>query len=328
VNKKILRRIARYLDDKNRTQQDLPTKKDSNFDKELEQIKSIWHHNYKSIDPTPVDQMWHTFKHKVRQNEATRARRSRKPYYRPAFALRFAIVTLLFVLPVIYFVSKNVQDTRKVTFTDIQVPMGQRKTLRLNDGTKVILDAGSYLSYPEKFTNDRTVHLKGEAYFQVTHDQQKPFKVIANHALVKVLGTKFNVRAWQDNPTVSVAVIEGKVSLGCSEKNVEQSILTKGYYSSLSKNGSPEEPIRVNVQQYLGWMHNEIHFHNATVKEVLSQLKRWYDFNIQIDDHAMLEERVNVHLLRTNVDDVLDIIAEITNTRVERNSNIIKITSK
>lgn len=328
MSKKILRRIARYLDDKKRTQQDLPTKKDLKFDKELEQIKSIWHHNYKSIDPTPVDQMWHAFKHKVRQEEATRPSRSRKPSYCPAIALRFAIVTLLIVLPVIYFVSNNVQDTGKISFTDIQVPMGQRKTLRLNDGTKVILDAGSYLSYPEKFTEDRTVHLTGEAFFQVKHDQQKPFKVVANHALVKVLGTKFNVRAWQDNPTVSVAVIEGKVSLGRSEKNVEQSILTKGYYSSLSKNGSPEEPIRVNVQQYLGWMHNEIHFHDATVKEVLSQLKRWYDFNIQIDDHAMLEERVNVHLLRTNVDDVLDIIAEITDTRVERNSNIIKITSK
>ena len=335
MNKKFLQQLIRYLGNKDSNDQESALKSgrkvDPELEKEMKQMESIWNHHYKSIEPTPLNQMWEDFKEKVRHEEATRRKSQPRVKFQRIFSysLKFAMVALiLMIIPVSLHIYKNLGGNENVVYSEINVSLGQRETVQLADGTKIILDAGSYLRYPEKFGNERVVYLKGEAYFEVAHDKSKPFKVYANHALVQVLGTKFNVRAWEENPTVSVAVVEGKVSLSRVEKDKAKAILTKGYYSSLDQTGTPERPTQVDVEQYLGWMHNEIHFREATVQEVLSQLKRWYDFDIRIEDSSILNERVSVHLLRTNVDDVLGIIAVITNTQIKRDSNIIQITSR
>ena len=180
----------------------------------------------------------------------------------------------------------------------------------LSDGTRITLDAGSKLKCPDIFKDTRDVYLTGEAYFEVAHDQNRPFRVHANHALVQVLGTKFNVRAWNENPAVSVAVVEGKVSLGhVGKTKSNQAIIPKGYYSLLPDQGLPSTPTQVDIKQYLGWMHNEIRFRDVTVRETLAQLERWYNLEFVVNDESILKQRITVHIQQTNIDDLLELIS-------------------
>lgn len=90
-------------------------------------------------------------------------------------------------------------------------PMGMRSSVVLSDGTKVILNAGTTLSYPTAFVSgQREVKVNGEAFFEVSHDKEHPFIVSAENVKVKVLGTKFNVKAYDDDDNIEVTLAEGK----------------------------------------------------------------------------------------------------------------------
>ena len=102
-------------------------------------------------------------------------------------------------------------------------PMGMRSSVVLSDGTKVILNAGTTLSYPTAFVSgQREVKVNGEAFFEVSHDKEHPFIVSAENVKVKVLGTKFNVKAYDDDDNIEVTLAEGKVGVGLDTKNLIQ----------------------------------------------------------------------------------------------------------
>jgi transmembrane sensor len=144
-----------------------------------------------------------------------------------------------------------------------------------------------------------------------------------------VLGTKFNIRAWQENSNVAVTVTEGSVNL-ChrADKHQRGVVIPKGYFSSLQEKGDPSTPIPVPIEAQLGWMHNEIHFKDASVGEVLAQLNRWYDFTYELADPSLLKKRMTVHIRMTNIDDVLELISIVTNSKISKTGKVIKIVSK
>lgn len=209
------------------------------------------------------------------------------------------------------------------TFT---VERGSRDTITLSDGTRIVLDAGSNLRYPERFKEGtREIFLNGEGYFEVTSDADRPFIVHANHAVIRVLGTKFNVRAWQPDQRVTVAVAEGRVSLRAEEGDaLEKVVISKGQMSILPENGNPSEPIPVDVEKYLGWMHNEIVFEDAPLHEILFQLERWYDLQFVLADSAIAGEHVTVHIQKKSVDDILELISALSGLNYERQGRTIR----
>lgn len=204
-----------------------------------------------------------------------------------------------------------------ITVNDIQ-------QITLGDGTKVTLDAGSTLSYPKDFhNNSREVSLNGEAFFDVTRDESSPFLVRANKGLVKVLGTKFNIRAWR-NKDVFVSVQEGKVSLKNNNAALLDSVvLTMGKMSRLSLYGTITEPIDVDINKYLSWLNKEIYFTNTQLDEVVDQLERWYKVNIEIDNKDLLQNRVTVYIENKPLEENLDILAALMNLKYRRDGNRI-----
>ncbi|HPN34591.1 MAG TPA: FecR domain-containing protein [bacterium] len=211
----------------------------------------------------------------------------------------------------------------------ITVENGQRTHLNLSDGTHIVLDAGSTLRYPQRFYNLREVFLQGEAYFEVAHNQHKPFCVHANHATIRVLGTRFNVRAWKENPAVAVTVAEGRVALSSSNEAAQKAVvIPKGYFSSLTEEGTPTTPVAVDVESHLRWRYNEIRFKDASVEEVMAQLQRWYDYQFDVDDRSVLKQRMTVHIQMTNIDDVLELISILTDTKITKDGKTIKIRAK
>lgn len=220
-------------------------------------------------------------------------------------------------------------DSQAAQFETRTVANGARDKLILADGTRITLDAGSRLRYPEVFSGDtRDVFLSGEGYFEVASDAEKPFVVHADRAVVKVLGTRFNMRAWQMDKTVTVAVVEGKVSLGSEETVQESVVIANGQASTLPESGPPAEPYPVDIEKHMGWMRNEVFFERAPLGEILYQLERWHNVRFVLEDSSIAAEQLTVHIRGKALDDVLELISVLTGLDYQRTGGSIQLSLK
>lgn len=138
----------------------------------------------------------------------------RKPLLRVFVELsKIAAVVVVMLIAGIYFYTQKMNEINLATNTII-VPVGQRANIQLPDGTNVWLNARTQMTYPAYFTGaKREIELNGEAYFEVSHDAEKPFVVHTKSFEVKVLGTKFNVKAYNDTEDFTTALMEGSVEV-------------------------------------------------------------------------------------------------------------------
>lgn len=241
-------------------------------------------------------------------------------------ALRYAAVFLIIILiPVLYYLNIQQNNINNiVTWNTLAVENGGQSTVALSDGSKLILDAGSRLEYPENFSNEsREIKLEGEAYLEVEHDPQKPFRVHTANALIEVLGTKFNIRSWKESNSVEVAVVDGKVALEISDNPKKQIILEKGFAGSLSSDGDLTNPERVDIDSYLSWMNGKISFDDVLFSEILAQVERWYDIRFSLRDSTFINDRLTVSINKNSLRNVLDVLTALTNTQYKKEGNIV-----
>ena len=182
----------------------------------------------------------------------------------------------------------NITDT---VYNTITTPRGGQYMVMLPDSSKVYLDAASSLRFPTVFTGKtRTVFLTGEGYFEVAHNKNKPFHVVAGGQTVEVLGTHFNINAYDDEQYISTTLLEGsvKVSLG---KSI--AILAPGDQAhTLSGNGlSGIEVYKgINTDAAVAWKNGYFNFENADIQTIMKQYARWYDVKIVFD--GKVDERL------------------------------------
>ena len=246
------------------------------------------------------------------------------PVYRYATTAALAVVLLLLITRLGNWFPWKTEGTQWAT---LEVSRGQRSQLGLSDGSRVILDAGTKLRYPVRFRGrTREVFLEGEGYFEVVGNEYRPFVVHASDALIQVLGTKFNVRAWEPDQTVQVAVSEGRVSLRAeSSPEDEGVVIHEGEGSVMAAEGRPTEPVKVNVDEKLSWMQNEIIFRDVALREVLAQVERWYDLNFQLAVPAVATEHVTIHLHRHSVEDVLELISVLSGLPYTQDGQTVRL---
>ena len=158
------------------------------------------------------------------------------------------------------------------------MPNGGQYKISLQDGTKVILNSGTELSYPTRFTgNERLVNVTGEAYFEVSHDASKPFKVRSDKQTITVLGTHFNIKAYKGEVS-ETTLLEGKVSIAALNNPSIQTILNPGLQASF--NGNQFNTIKVSAEEYTAWTRDLFVFNDLTLQQLCAQLERWYDVQI------------------------------------------------
>ena len=164
---------------------------------------------------------------------------------RKAFQLRpwmyaAAMTIIVFICGTIAFQTGKSVIRKQLTQISIEAPYGSKTKLYLPDGTLVWLNAGSKMSYAQDFgINERALNLTGEAYFEVTKNKHIPFKVHTDELDVKVLGTKFNFRNYQDDLEAKVCLLEGKVALSTQQKETilhpdQQALLDTVSYTHLT----------------------------------------------------------------------------------------------
>lgn len=142
----------------------------------------------------------------------------------------------------------------------------------LSDGSRVWLNAGSSITYPVAFiNNDRKVTITGEAYFEITHDASKPFKVSKGEMEVTVLGTHFNVNAYDDEENIKVTLLEGSVK-------VKNTIIKPAQQAVVATDVKVIND--VDVEQVMAWQRGLFEFNNTTLDVILRQVSRWYDLEI------------------------------------------------
>jgi transmembrane sensor len=166
----------------------------------------------------------------------------------------------------------------ETVYNTMATPRARQYNLELSDGTKVWLNASSSITFPTSFAaNERKVMLTGEAYFEVAKDKKRPFRVSVNHMQVNVLGTHFNINAYDDEDTVNTTLLEGSVLL--TEKG-KKALLKPGQQAQTKEIGAIVVKDNVNLEEVMGWKNGVFYFENASLQAVLRQLSRWYDVDI------------------------------------------------
>lgn len=270
-------------------------------------MKDEWMNLEESLieDEKNIDHILHKIKHKIRidapENSKTR------------FLITFQRVAAILIVPlilsfftVLYFQSKK--EIQNTAFAEIQCPKGVRTKFTLPDGTIGFLNSGSTLKYPVIFTNERNVTLIGEAYFDVTHDEEHPFTVNTLHLSTKVLGTQFNIIAYNNENTEELILKEGKVEVYTNQgekletlqpnQNLVLNTRTKQY----NKN-------KVEVLQYVSWIEGKLVFRNENMQKVANRLGRWYNVEIEIKDAELLDYAFRATFIDEPLEEVLKLLA-------------------
>lgn len=181
---------------------------------------------------------------------------------------------------------------------------GEQKTLTLDDGSVVILNENSQLTYPSFFRHDRQVELSGEAFFEITRDEENSFSINTSKTKTEVLGTSFNLRAYDDELYTEVEVVKGLVRLadfeGLESLDLEEGF--RGTYHHREKTLLPDQPKTLNANY---WKERRLRFRNHQLSEAIREIQSRLDLEIQIVNPELsacsLTLAIDIDELETNI---------------------------
>ncbi|MDR0544345.1 MAG: DUF4974 domain-containing protein [Odoribacteraceae bacterium] len=196
------------------------------------------------------------------------------------------------------------ETSEGATWHALEVPRGGEYRLELSDGTLITLNADSRIRYPSRFEGEeRRVELEGEAFFDVTRQEGRPFVVVNERARVRVLGTSFNLKAYP-NETLQATLLAGRVTVDCGTESVA---ILPG--EQLTWDGRGWSVRQVDVTPYIAWRERRFVFNDELLEEVLGKLERWYDINVYIRYPSLKEIRYTGNLPKyEDIDKVLHLL--------------------
>lgn len=209
------------------------------------------------------------------------------------------------------------KPARELTYNTLNVPYGKTFKLRLSDGTYAHLNAGTQLRYPVKFgIGDRQVFLRGEAYFEVARNEAAPFIVNTKELDVRVLGTRFNVSAYNDDKEVSTVLVEG--SVGLYEEGVlfdlqETTLLLPGQLGQWDRQSGEITVRQVDVQDHISWMEGKVIFYKKPFEDILKVLERKYNVRIENRYPVLNKQRYKAIFDNETIEQVME---TFTNSRL------------
>ena len=208
--------------------------------------------------------------------------------------------------------DKQMDNHEDVT---LSVPAGKTAKVILDDGTLVTLNAGSQLTFPHHFREgeQREVKLLGEAFFEVTHNESRPFIVNTEELQTKVLGTKFNVRCFPKE-SCQVTLVEGSVLVSHDD---QMAYLNPDETVSL-KNEKFLETSPADMDHALGWLSGEFYFDGQSLRDIMTEIGRWYNLNVVFAEKKYLQEKLHFSANRTApVYEIIRQLQMIGNARIE-----------
>ncbi|MEX0362918.1 MAG: FecR family protein [Allomuricauda sp.] len=190
----------------------------------------------------------------------------------------------------------------------IATSIGEKEEVVLSDGTKVTVNANSVLSYPANFTgNTREVLLKGEAFFEVTENKEKPFIVNTNEGMdIKVLGTVFNVKSYPEDKKVETTLVSGKVQV-VERKDNKTVLLYPSQRATYNKSDDRLIIDKVQTEPLISWKDGKLIYDEAPLREVIKDLEREYHVSFLVNSEELLEYKFKGVFDNLSIDQVLSL---------------------
>lgn len=270
-------------------------------------------------------------------------------------------IAAMFILPVAigystYLISSGHKTEEVVLFNEITAPLGSKTIIKLGDSTKVWLNSGSTLRYPQKFSGKyREVALTGEAYFDVKRKPDQPFIVKTPEINIKVLGTSFNVKAYPEEGTVETTLVKGLISITRSneELNSKNALYLnphqratyvkeqgKIFLAETEKAIVKKEPIveenlkrkeKIILSSYsdpepfTAWKDEKLVFKNEEFESLCIKLQRWYGVEINLKNEALRKYHYTGILQKETINDVMKILGYTMPIKYCIDHNVINI---
>ncbi len=223
----------------------------------------------------------------------------------------------------------KVAAVQKIEYHTLSVARGEEFYLELSDGSKIWLNSDSRIKYPVPFRADvREVFLeKGEAYFEIAHNPDKKFVLTSEKSVISVLGTSFNVSAYEDE-NERITLVEGSVDLRHRYDPEEASKvrLKPGDQANVIDVNHKIKISKVNTEFYTSWKDGVFFFNYETLESIMTKLSRWYNFEVSYASEDARSEVFFGKLKRyDSIENVLDLIRETNKVDFEINGNVITI---
>lgn len=253
-------------------------------------------------------------------------RKKRNPVLFMRHVAGYAAAICLNILSTWVVLDNRQSPEEHIAYEEFSIPSGQRAMVKLHDGTTVWLNARSTLRYPNRFTSgERKVELDGEAFFEVEHDEQKPFVVSTEKLDIKVLGTKFNVFAYKGRNEFNTALLEGSVKIYEREDESKALFMNPNECAELKDNKLVKRPM--GNTDFLLWKEGIYAFDDVPFEEIIKKLELYYDIGITVSNSKLMKYKFSGKFRqRDGVESALRTLRKVyyfTYMKDEENNSII-----
>jgi len=245
---------------------------------------------------------------------------------------RIAAILLIPLLGMGAWFAISQYETTVVQYSETIAPRRQKSQIVLSDGTQVWLNSDTKIRYPGQFSkNQRDVYLEGEAFFKVTKNEHQPFYVHTSGPVVKVLGTKFNVKAYLDENQVETSLFEGSVDLVINGDNgrILEKVLLPGESIVYGMHTGQLSSVKFPKDEINGWKKNQLIFKDDTFFNLVKKIERWYNVEVIYDEKKFDDRRLTVELYEgERLEKLMDIISLALSVNYQYGKGKIILTPK
>jgi transmembrane sensor len=300
---------------------------------QLEQLRKIW-----QVSETPAeapesnpDLAWNRIAAKINapaQPMRVAEELPEKSSFNVAWVWRIAAAAVLVLgVALAFYKTRPALQNVGLAMVKFETKAGQRSEVTLPDGSKVWLNEKSVLRYPKQFAaNSREITLEGEAFFDVTKNPEKPFRITAGETVTEVKGTSFNVEAYDPGKAVTVAVVTGKVQLREKAEPENQVLLTPNQTGNFD--GEKVTSEATHDLNFMAWKTGVLRFEDADLKTVTHDLEKQYGKTVRIREPKLENCHFTGSFEKQKLEEVLEVLRLTLNLQAEEKDKGIELTGE
>jgi transmembrane sensor len=274
-------------------------------------MDKFWRQEVYSDQSTDTDEALKKILSRI--NDADQPLSDTKTFSLSVFYKLAAAAVVIIAIGIGAFVYQSYREPAQIAMIDKFNGTGMRSMITLPDGTRVWLNAESKISYPESFEGDkRDVHLSGEAFFNVSHDAEKPFYIHLNKAAIRVIGTSFNVKAYSNEESIQTSVVSGKVAFLSRRGEVKASdsvLLVKNNKVTYTIASGDMRTETTNTLDDKEWINGKLIYKSETLESITRQLERTFGKKVTIKDAKVGQYRFTGTFDESSLDEIMRYLA-------------------
>ncbi len=294
----------------------------------FQNIKNFWQLEHKELDIINEDDVRNKIWTRAHTSKNAKSRSLLPLIYRVAAVIAFVFTFTFLIREYTIAPSKDVENVA-LKIIEKKNLAGVKSKIHLPDGSIVNLNAESSIKFNEGFKDSvRCVVLKGEAFFDVAKNPDKPFIVKSGDVITKALGTAFNINAYSENSTVNVSLIEGKVEVRSISKgrSANSIFLEPGQYVSFQKSNVIDKGL-FDISNVISWKDGIIVFENANYHSVVKELERWFGVTFEFDGSEP-HWNLDANFENASLEQILEVLSHSERFEYQLKEDTVKLKMK